>query len=185
VEGHPRTTRLRWLPNAITSLRLAALPALAYFLAVDHGPTSARAAWFFGAIGATDFIDGKLARRLGAESKFGAVADPFADRMLMAVGLVGLVALDRFAWPGPMIILARDVIAIVAFVLLARRGVHLRVDRAGKLSSGLAMFAVGFGLLLNQRWVDVLFWIAVAVSIATFVNYARGVARTLQSSGST
>ena len=126
VEGKPRTTRLRWLPNAITSLRLAALPVLIWFLAVDPGPTSTRAAWFFGAIGATDFIDGQLARRLGAESKFGAIADPFADRMLMAVGLIGLITLDRYSWPGPTIILARDVIAVFAFVILARRGVALQ-----------------------------------------------------------
>ena len=185
VEAHPRTTRLRWLPNAITILRLAALPVLAYFLIVDDGPTSARAAWFFGAIGATDFIDGKLARKLGAESKFGAIADPFADRMLMAVGLIGLIALDRFSWPGPAIILLRDVIAVIAFVVLARRGLNLRVDTAGKISSALAMFAVGFGLLLDQPWVDVFFWVAVAVSVATFANYSRTIARKMQSSGST
>ena len=179
VEGKPRTTRLRWLPNAITCLRLAALPVLAWFLAVDTGPTSARAAWFFAAIGATDFIDGQLARRLGAESKFGAIADPFADRMLMAVGLIGLIALDRYTWPGPTIILARDVVAVIAFVVLARRGVALRVDAAGKISSGMAMFAVGLALLIDHRSIDIYFWIAVAVSVATFVNYAWGIARKL------
>lgn len=185
MEGKPRTTRLRWLPNAITSLRLAALPVLAWFLAVDDGPTSTRAAICFAVIGATDFIDGFLARRLGAESRFGAIADPFADRMLMAVGLVGLIALDRYSWPGPSIILARDVIAVIAFVVLARRGVTLRVDTAGKISSGMAMFAVGLALFSDSRSIDVYFWIAVAVSIATLVNYAWGTARTLQSSGST
>jgi CDP-diacylglycerol--glycerol-3-phosphate 3-phosphatidyltransferase len=185
VEGKPRTIRLRWLPNAITSLRLAALPVLAWFVAVDPGPTSARAAWFFGAIGATDFIDGQLARRLGAESKFGAIADPFADRMLMAVGLIGLITLDRYSWPGPTIILARDMIAVLAFVILARRGVELRVDLAGKISSGMAMFAVGLALLIDNRGIDVYFWIAIAVSVATFANYAWDIARKLQSSGST
>jgi CDP-diacylglycerol--glycerol-3-phosphate 3-phosphatidyltransferase len=184
-QGNPRTTRLHWLPNAITSLRLAALPVLVYFVAVDPGPTSARAAWFFGAIGATDFIDGKLARRLGAESKFGAIADPFADRMLMAVGLVGLISLGRYSWPGPTIILVRDIVSVIAFIVLSRRGVALRVDTAGKISSGMAMFAVGLALLIDHGSVDVYFWIAVAVSIATFVNYAWGIARKLQSSGST
>ena len=184
-EGNPRTTRLRWLPNAITCLRLAALPVLAYFLVVDEGPTSARAAWFFAAIGATDFIDGILARRLKAESRFGAIADPFADRMLMAVGLIGLIALGRYSWPGPTIILARDVIAVIAFVVLAQRGVTLRVDVPGKISSGMAMFAVGLALLIDHRSIDVYFWIAVTVSIATFVNYAWRTSRTSRSSGST
>ncbi len=185
MEGTPRTTHLGWLPNAITIVRLAGLPLLIWFLVVDDGPTSTRAAICFGVIGATDFIDGKLARYLGAESKFGRIADPFADRMLMAVGLVGLITFDRYAWPGPTIILARDIVAIVAFVLLAGRGVVLHVDMAGKISSTLAMFAVGFSLLLDAPWVDVLFWIAVAVSVVTFVNYARVAARKVGVSGST
>jgi len=185
VEGTPRTTRLRWLPNAITILRLAGLPLLVWFLAVDDGPTSTRAAVCFGAIAATDFIDGKLARYLGAESRFGRIADPFADRMLLAVGLIGLVAFDRYTWPGPSIILARDVIAIAAFVLLAGRGVVLRVDMAGKISSTLAMFAVGLALLTEGRVADIVFWVAVAVSVITFLNYARVAARRLRVSGST
>jgi CDP-diacylglycerol--glycerol-3-phosphate 3-phosphatidyltransferase len=185
VEGTPRTTRLGWLPNAITILRLAGLPILIWFLAVDEGPTSTRAALCFGAIGATDFIDGKLARHLGAESTFGRIADPFADRMLMAVGLIGLIALDRYAWPGPTIILVRDIVAIIAFVVLARRGVVLHVDMAGKVSSTMAMFAVGFSLLLDWLVVDVYFWIAVVVSVVTFANYARVAARQARVSGST
>jgi CDP-diacylglycerol--glycerol-3-phosphate 3-phosphatidyltransferase len=185
VEGSPRTTRLNWLPNAVTILRLAALPVLAYFVIVDEGPTSERAAWFFAAIGATDFIDGKLARYLRAESRFGSIADPFADRMLMAVGLVGLILLGRYSWPGPTIILARDVIAIVAFVVLTRRGVYLTVDLAGKISSGMAMFAVGLALLIDHVSIDVYFWIVVAVSVATFVNYAFTAFRKRRVSAST
>ncbi len=172
-----RTGRVAWLPNAITIARLAALPVLAYFLAVDDGPTSTRAAVSFGVIGATDFVDGKLARRLHAESRFGAVADPFADRMLMAVGLVGLIVLGRYSWPGPTVILVRDAVAVAAFVVLARRGRMLRVDTLGKFSSGMAMLAVGFALLLDQLWVDVLFWAAVAVSVAALAHYAAGARR--------
>ena len=166
-------------------MRLAALPVLVWLVVRADGPTDALVAWTFGAIGATDFIDGKLARALRAESTFGRMADPFADRMLMAVGLVALIALDRFAWPGPVIILARDLVAIAAFVWFTRKGLTLHVDMAGKISSTVAMFAVGFGLLLDQAWVDVLFWVAVAVSVVTFVNYARVATRRLRVSGST
>lgn len=176
---------MRWLPNAITVLRLLALPVLVWLVVRADGPTSGLVAWTFAAIGATDFIDGRLARALKAESTFGRIADPFADRMLMAVGLVALIALDRFAWPGPVIILVRDAVAIVAFVVLARKGVTLRVDMAGKISSTVAMFAVGFGLLLDQAWVDWFFWFAAVLSVATFLNYAAGAARKSRISAST
>jgi len=61
----------------------------------------------------------------------------------------------------------------------------LHVDLAGKISSALAMLAVGLSLLLDARWVDVLFWAAVALSVVTFANYARVAARRVRVSGST
>jgi len=170
-------SRLRWLPNAITIARLAALPAMLAVLIAAEGPTSTAGAVLFTVIGATDFVDGRLARILRAESRLGRVLDPLADRLLVAVGLVGLILLDRVHPAAPALILARDAVSIAGFVVFARRGVLLRVDFAGKCSSALAMFAVGFALLLDQTWVDVLVWAAVAVSLATFANYARTAAR--------
>jgi CDP-diacylglycerol--glycerol-3-phosphate 3-phosphatidyltransferase len=165
--------RLRWLPNALTVARLAALPVLAVVLAEAEGPTAPAAAWLFAGICATDFVDGRLARALHAESRFGQVADPLADRLVIAVGLAGLIALGRIHWAGPAIILARDAISIAAFVLFARRGVQLTVDMAGKVSSSLAMIATGLALLIDATWVDALFWAAVAACVLTLANYAR------------
>jgi len=166
---------LRHLPNALTVARLAALPVLVATIVAAEGPTSPLVAWLFAGIGFTDFIDGKLARVLGAESRFGQVADPLADRLLVAVGLAGVIALGRLHWAGPAVILARDVLGMAAFAWYARRGVLLTVDVWGKASSALAMFATGFALLLDQAWVDVLFWTAVAGSVVTLANYARTV----------
>jgi len=177
--------RLSWLPNAITICRLAGLPWLLYLVLTADGTTSAQAAWWFTAIAATDFIDGKLARYLKAESRFGRIADPLADRLVMAVGLVGLLVMDRLPWPGPAIILARDALAVVAFVWLARRGVEMRVDWWGKTSSTLAMVGTGMCLLSEWRGGDVVFWIAVALSLATLINYSRTAARGLRASAST
>ena len=165
-------SRLRWLPNALTVLRLLALPVLLALVLTADGTTSTPAAVLFACVAVTDFVDGKLARALQAETTFGRLADPLADRLLVGVGLVGLIVMGRFAWPGPAVILARDVLSVAAFVVLARRGVVLRVDMPGKVSSTLAMFGTGFGLLLTSTWVDVLFWVAVAGSVVTLVNYA-------------
>ena len=156
------------------------------WLLVDaQGTTSRDAALWFAAISATDFIDGHLARYLKAESRLGQIMDPLADRLVMAVGLVGLLMLDRLVWAGPAVILLRDAIAIGAFIWLARRGVHMRVDWWGKTSSTLAMVGTGMCLLSEWSGGDWVFWIAVAISGATLVNYARTAARELRASGST
>jgi CDP-diacylglycerol--glycerol-3-phosphate 3-phosphatidyltransferase len=173
-------SRLRWLPNALTIARLAALPALLVLLIRSHGPTDATAGWLFAAICATDFVDGRLARALNAESRFGRLADPLADRLAVAVGLVGLILLDRVHWAGPALILARDALSIAAFVWYARRGVTLAVDMPGKVASSLAMIATALALLSAWQGVDVLFWAAVAASVLTLANYARTARRLAQ-----
>jgi CDP-diacylglycerol--glycerol-3-phosphate 3-phosphatidyltransferase len=166
---------IRRLPNALTLARLAALPVLAVILARAEGPTSGPAGWLFAAVALTDFVDGRLARALGAETRFGQIADPLADRLLMAVGLAGLIALDRILWVGPAVVLARDALSMLAFAWYARRGVLLRVDAAGKTSSAVAMVATALALIVEATWVDGVFWAAVAGSVLTLLNYARTV----------
>jgi CDP-diacylglycerol--glycerol-3-phosphate 3-phosphatidyltransferase len=168
---------LRHLPNALTLARLVALPVLMAMVLAADGPTSGSVAWFFFALAATDFIDGKLARALHAESRFGQIADPLADRLLVAVGLVAVILLDRLNWTAPAIILARDAVGMATFALYARRGRILEVDFAGKASSMLVMVATWLVLLSSAGWLDVVFWVAVAGSVGTLLNYARRVGR--------
>jgi CDP-diacylglycerol--glycerol-3-phosphate 3-phosphatidyltransferase len=163
--------RLRWLPNAITISRLASLPVLLWMCVIADGPS-----WplgiFFAVVAFTDLLDGRLAALLDARTPLGRVLDPLADRLLMVVGLVGLLIIDRFAWPAVAIILVRDLASMVGFAVLARRGVLLPVDFAGKVSSGFNMGCVAVGLAVSGSWVDVFFWCAVALSVLTFMNYA-------------
>ena len=169
MERHP----LAWLPNALTLSRLAALPVLLGVLIASEGPTSVPAAIIFGVVGATDFLDGFLARRLGAETRFGRIADPLADRLLVVIGLVGIILLDRLNPAGPALLMFREVFAVAAYAWLMRRGIEMRVDLAGKVSSALTMVATGGAILLDEPWVDALFWVSVALAIGTLLNYSR------------
>ncbi len=164
--------RLRWVPNALTIGRLIALPVLVWMLTRVHGTTDAVVAWTFAAVAITDLIDGFLARLLGAETAFGRLADPFADRMLVAVGLIGLIAIDRLPPVGPLIVFGRDVIVVGAVIALRHSGLDVRVNLLGKLSSLLVMASISLALLSTAQWIDVLFWGAVVLSIVTFVQYA-------------
>lgn len=164
---------LRWLPNALTLARLVALPVLAYLIWHADGPTAPAAGWLFGFVALTDIVDGHLARRWNALTEFGRLADPLADRLLVAVALVGLIVLERFPAGGPLAILIRDGALIVGFVVLARRGRRPAVDLGGKISSGIVMAGTGFALLSTAAWIDVIFWLGVAMSLLTWANYIR------------
>ncbi len=163
--------RLRWLPNALTIARLASLPVLLWWCVVADGPSLALGI-FFGVIAFTDLLDGRLAALLDARTPLGRVLDPLADRLLMIVGLVGILMINRFAWPAVVIILVRDLAAMGGFAALARKGVLLEIDFAGKVSSGFNMACVAFGLAISSSWVDVCFWCAAGLSVLTFMNYA-------------
>lgn len=169
--------RLRWLPNALTLLRAAGLPVIAVVALTAEGPTSPLAGWLFLAVGLTDYLDGTLARRLGAESRFGRIADPLVDRLLVGVGLIGLIELGRLHPTAPLLLLVRDALAVLGFGWCARRGIDLRVGLPGKMSSALAMGATALAYVSDALWIDAFFWIAVAASFATLLNYVRVVRR--------
>jgi cardiolipin synthase len=90
-----------WLPNAISGLRIAAVPAWAVAAEVANRQAEAGVehadarAWTLGillGIGASDLVDGYLARRFGLESRFGATLDAVADKLAQVV-LVTYLAL--------------------------------------------------------------------------------------------
>jgi cardiolipin synthase (CMP-forming) len=141
------TQRILTIPNLFTLLRLACLPLFLYLLfGLDN---QAAAAWLLGGLGATDWVDGYLARRLGQVSEFGKVFDPTVDRLLFIVALFGIIVAGAaplwFCWA----IVIREVFvgAMMAVATLVFRMPRFDVSWWGKLATFLLMFAVpGFML---------------------------------------
>ena len=88
-----RLRTLRQIPNALTLLRFAAIPLFVWLLLDERSGPSWPAGIVFGLAALTDQLDGYLARRWRVESQFGKVADPLADRLMIDVAVVMLVAL--------------------------------------------------------------------------------------------
>ncbi|HMI37752.1 MAG TPA: CDP-alcohol phosphatidyltransferase family protein, partial [Steroidobacteraceae bacterium] len=84
------------LPNALTWLRIAAIPlVMLLFMAGRRNPAGfgdTAAGLVFAAASITDTLDGYLARRLGQITPLGAFLDPVADKLIVAVALVLLVS---------------------------------------------------------------------------------------------
>ena len=106
--------RLLTAPNAITLIRLLCIPLFIWLL---FGPENyLAAAVLLGALGATDWVDGYVARRFGQVSNFGKMFDPTVDRLLMIVGIIGIMLahldisyFQPFAW----IVVIREVVLSV------------------------------------------------------------------------
>ena len=72
-----------------------------------------------------------------------------------------------------MILIVRDVLTVAGFAWLLGRGIEMRVDMAGKVSSALTMVAAGAAMLFEGAWVSALMWLAVALALVTLANYVQ------------
>ena len=136
-------------PNAVTVLRLLAIPVyLVLVLATDH---RALAAWLLGVLGATDWVDGYLARRLHQVSALGKVLDPTADRVLVVAGLVSVAVVGAVPWWFAGLSLAREVIVSGVTLAIAALGAR-RIDVLfwGKVSTFALMTTYPLFLLCSN-----------------------------------
>jgi len=102
---------LRYLPNILTLLRVALTPFVVVLLATRR---STAALALFAVAGATDAIDGWLARRLRVVSPFGAYMDPVADKLLLSVTFPALAWSGQIPWWIAGVVVARDLLILAA-----------------------------------------------------------------------
>src|SRR5438105_10403054 len=119
---------LAQLPNALTLARLALVPIFVVVLATADGGYSWAAGTIFGIAAITDQVDGFLARRWRVESRFGKLADPLADRLMIDAAVICLAVYDRLPWVGLAVIVGRDVLLLAGSALLAPAGLQVEVN---------------------------------------------------------
>lgn len=147
--------RLRWLPNAITTMRLGV--AIAFFVVVSNLPASpeARSGWIavglFVFAAATDVVDGYLARRWDAVTPFGRVMDPFVDKVLVIGGLILLAGGDLAPRSGvstwmAILVLGRELLVTSVRAVVESSGGAFPADWAGKVKMLLQSVAIPVAL---------------------------------------
>jgi cardiolipin synthase len=130
------------VPNLFTLLRLVTLPLFVYLL-FGAGDRIA-AALVLGALSATDWVDGYLARRLDQRSEFGAKFDPTVDRLVFIVAVVAIVIDGSMPVWFAIAVVVREVAlgGTVAVATLIWRMQRFDVTFMGKTATMLLMFAV-------------------------------------------
>ena len=136
-------------PNAFTLLRLCCIPLFVYLLfGLD---SRAGAAWLLGGLGATDWVDGWMARRFNQTSEFGKVFDPTADRILFIVAVTAIIIDGSAPLWFCVAVVARE---LTVGVVMAVATVFFKMQRfdvtwLGKTATFLLMFAFP-GFMLGQ-----------------------------------
>lgn len=136
------------LPNLISIGRLLCVPLFLWLLLVRDSEVAA--ALLLGVLGATDWVDGWIARHFDQASEVGKVLDPTADRVLLVVAGVALVVDGALPlWVG-IVVLAREVVISVAVLALAAGGARrIDVQWSGKAGTLALMFALPGFLLAD------------------------------------
>src|SRR5271154_1563253 len=145
--GRSASTVLLTLPNVITFARLCAVP-LSVWLVLER--QFAQAFFLFVAAGASDAIDGWLARRNGGGNSVGALLDPVADKALLVSMFVTLAAVNELPDWLTILVVFRDLVIVGGVIVLSVLGmpVAIRPLYVSKLNTAAQIVLVALTLLL-------------------------------------
>jgi cardiolipin synthase (CMP-forming) len=169
VSLEPPPDRVLTIPNLISVVRLCCIPIFLWLLFGEdnrHG-----AAWLLAVLGCTDWIDGWIARRWNQVSTVGKILDPTADRLMLAVGVIAILADGSVPVVVGILTIAREVTVGVAVVVLALLGARrIDVTWSGKAGTFGQMVAYPLFLVANAdvNWSDIaraLAWVVVVPAL--------------------
>jgi cardiolipin synthase (CMP-forming) len=161
------------IPNAIGFVRLALIPVFLVLALSSEGGTDALPAVIFAVISWSDYFDGIAARLTGQYSRFGALLDPFVDRLLVVSGLVVCWHFELLPRWAIAVLVAREVLLLVAGNLALRAGYEMKINWPGRAAVWPTMSAIFFALVSLATLAEVLLYIGLALAWYAVVLYVR------------
>jgi CDP-diacylglycerol---glycerol-3-phosphate 3-phosphatidyltransferase len=135
------------------------------------------AAALFCVAAATDWVDGRLARRWGVTSKLGSFLDTTADKLLVSGVLIALVAAGRASTWIAALIIGRELVVMALRGVIAAEGEVLAPSMLGKLKTSIQFLAIALAILrpgdpiwglFIDEWVML---VAAAITVASAIDY--------------
>lgn len=171
--------RVLTVPNLLSIVRLLGVPVFLWAILTEHDVLALVVLMISGI---TDYLDGKIARVMGLESRLGQLLDPIADRLYITTTIVGLAWRDIIPWWLVGILVAREVFMAVVMLRVRSLGqIGLPVHFVGKaatfnllyafpvllmaqISDGLRVWAEPLGWAFVW-WGTVLYWLAAYIYV--------------------
>lgn len=139
------TDRTFTVPNLLSMARLLGVPLFLWLILVPEA--DGWAVLLLLVAGATDWLDGYLARKWNQISRLGQLLDPIADRLYILATLIGLLLRGIIPWWLVVLLVSRDIVMAIVLAVLKRRGITgLPVHFIGKAATFNLLYA--FPLLL-------------------------------------
>lgn len=189
AEAEAGLDRVLTVPNGITLIRLLCIPLFLWLLFGAHRQTGS--AFLLGALGATDWVDGYVARRFGQVSTLGKVIDPAADRILVATSVIAIIIHGAVPlWFGVVTLVREALVSVMVLVLAALGAARINVLWVGKAGTFALMFSypgflLSYGTAGWQGPIHVIAWVTGIIGLtlawvaaASYIGPARGALRT-------
>lgn len=156
------------VPNAISFARILLIPVVVVLIVQES--TRGWGILLLGIVVGTDWIDGRIARKYNQVSELGKILDPTADRLIIAAGLIALVAIDAFPLWAAVLVIARDLFFMLVWIVLLSK--HLRIDVRYIGKTATFMLMLGIPLI---AWGNLGFWAAPTALVVGWMSYVAGV----------
>ena len=166
------------IPNAFTFLRVLLVPVVLWLLTLDAVAAQWWALGVFLFAAVTDSFDGWVARRYNGITRWGQLADPLADKLLVLGTLASLALVGRAWWWALAVILLRDAVVTGLRVRLVRRlRLVLPASRWGKMKTVTQVVALSAYLAppVGDPVADTLLLLAIAATIGSGIAYVVSV----------
>jgi cardiolipin synthase (CMP-forming) len=158
--------RIATIPNAISVVRLLCVPVFLWLLFGRENRVGA--ALLLGGLGATDWVDGYIARHFHQVSNLGKVLDPIADKVLLVTGMIAILIDGSVPaiifWPA----IAREVLVAATTLLLGAMG-SKRIDVSWAGKCGTLLMMVAFPLFLWGHGEGPAYMVAWVVAVAGLI----------------
>jgi CDP-diacylglycerol--glycerol-3-phosphate 3-phosphatidyltransferase len=151
------------IPNILTLLRIIMIPIIVGVFYLPWKDAHLAAALIFMLAGATDWLDGYLARKWNQSTPLGAFLDPVADKLMVAIALVILTQEQSSLWftlPA-IVIIGREIVISALREWMAELGerASVAVSYIGKVKTAMQMFSItvllAFGASTDEFYLGV------------------------------
>ena len=171
------------LPNILTLIRLCLVPVFIYaYYRFASAPQIALA--IYTAAMLTDALDGYLARRMGCESRLGAIIDPLADKLMTLSAISCLCFSGKVPYLALYLVAAKEILMIFGAFISLRSGIEVKAGMPGKIAT--ALFTLSIALVIPWHGIGALaslgmwgMYVAIAFSFYAAVYYAVNFIREL------
>ena len=173
------------IPNILTYGRLVAIPLLIVVFMMGNHLASFLV---FGLASLTDFFDGYLARKWKLETKFGAMIDQIADKLLVCAALLCLVSTNSADLIPVVIIIFREIFVSGLREFMGNEGIAMPVSGLGKWKTATQLIAIVLLMIAPlysgqtygvEFFGTILLWLSAALSAITAIQYWRVVSRNI------